>query len=196
VIPALRWSGFSLLATAAWMLFGSLVLKLRARDRLLDRLALRGGERVLDVGCGRGLLVIGAAKRLPRGHAVGLDMWRAADQAGNDPAVTRANAVAEGVAERVTLETGDMCRMPFVEGEFDAVVSSYAIHNVPSAAARAQAVREIARVLKPDGRVELLDIAHAKDYARVLGEAGFRVEVALDGLTFFIPTFRVSARRS
>src|SRR5262245_27165820 len=68
-------SGVILLGEGLYMIWSSRVGKLRARDILLDSLQLRGDERVLDVGCGRGLLLIGAAKRLPRGRAVGLDLW-------------------------------------------------------------------------------------------------------------------------
>ena len=57
--------------------------KLRARDRLLDGLELTGEEKLLDVGCGRGLLLIGAARRLPSGRAVGVDLWSQVDLAGN-----------------------------------------------------------------------------------------------------------------
>jgi len=48
---------------ACWMLYDSKVGKLKERDRLLDRIPWRGDEAVLDVGCGRGLLLIGAARR-------------------------------------------------------------------------------------------------------------------------------------
>src|SRR5438270_621724 len=47
---------------------------------LLDRLDLRGDERLLDVGCGRGAVLLMAARRLPRGRAVGVDVWSARDQ--------------------------------------------------------------------------------------------------------------------
>src|SRR4051794_6245248 len=57
------------------MFFSSHYGKLRARDNLLDNLHLSGDETILDVGCGRGLLLIGAAKRLPNGKAIGLDLW-------------------------------------------------------------------------------------------------------------------------
>jgi arsenite methyltransferase len=87
--------------------------KLIERDRLLDELPWRGDEWVLGVGCGRGLLLIGAAKRGTIGQAVGLDLWRKQDQAGNDPAATLANAQAEGVAERVELRDGDARQLPF-----------------------------------------------------------------------------------
>jgi arsenite methyltransferase len=62
--------------------------KLKQRDPLLDQLPWRGDERVLDVGCGHGLLLIGAVKRLTTGRAVGLDLWRKQNQAGNNPAAT------------------------------------------------------------------------------------------------------------
>ena len=70
-------------AQAGLMVRSSRTGKLRERDRLLQDLPWRGDEWVLDVGCGRGLLLIGAAKRLTSGRAVGLDLWRRQDQAGN-----------------------------------------------------------------------------------------------------------------
>src|SRR5262249_40669566 len=61
-------------AAAAWiMTWSSRVAKLEMRDRLLDQLELKGDEKVLDVGCGRGLLAIGAAKRLKSGRVTGID---------------------------------------------------------------------------------------------------------------------------
>src|SRR5258705_9377976 len=57
------------------MIFSSRIGKLKARDRLMDNLNLSGNETVLDVGCGRGLLLIGAARRLPNGKAMGTDLW-------------------------------------------------------------------------------------------------------------------------
>src|SRR5438128_501353 len=81
-------TAFWFLATAGLMVLGSKVLKLRFRDKLLDRLKLRGDEQVLDVGCGRGLLLIGVARRLTSGRAFGIDLWQTEDQSGNDPKQT------------------------------------------------------------------------------------------------------------
>lgn len=120
-------------AQAGLMVRSSRVGKLRERDRLLDELSWRGDEWVLDVGGGRGLLLIGAAKRLTTGRAIGLDLWRRQDQPGNDPAATMANAQAEGVAERVELRDGDARQLPFGNQTFDLVVSSMALHNIPGA---------------------------------------------------------------
>jgi SAM-dependent methyltransferase len=165
--------GMVAVAQAGLMVRSSRAGKLKERDRLLDQLPWRGDEWVLDVGCGRGLLLIGAAKRLSTGRAVGLDVWRRQDQAGNDPAATMANAQAEGVAERVELCDGDARQLPFNEQTFDVVVSSMALHNLPGSAGRAAAVDEIVRVLKPAGRVAILDFRNTAQYAAALAAAGF-----------------------
>jgi arsenite methyltransferase len=159
-------------AQAGLMVRSSRAGKLEERDRLLDELSWRGDERVLDVGCGRGLLLIGAAKRLTTGRAVGLDLWRSQDQTGNDPAATLANARAEGVAERVELCDGDARRLPFGAWTFDVVVSSLALHNITGAAERSAAIGEIVRVLRPGGRVVILDFRSTRQYAVALAAAG------------------------
>ena len=82
------------------MVWSSRVAKLRLRDQLLDSLALRGDERVLDVGCGRGLLAIGAAKRLKNGKVIGIDVFNPFDLSGNSPEAAKANAKIEGVADK------------------------------------------------------------------------------------------------
>ena len=114
---------------ACWMLYDSKVGKLKERDRLLDRIPWRGDEAVLDVGCGRGLLLIGAARRAGSGRATGLDLWQAEDLTGNSPQATLENARREGVDSRVTVATGDMRKMPFPDASFDVVLSNVAIHR-------------------------------------------------------------------
>ncbi|MEO8333802.1 MAG: class I SAM-dependent methyltransferase [bacterium] len=191
----LLWPGTSFAVTAILMLASSRFGKLRARDRLLDRLALRGDETVLDVGCGHGLMLLGAAKRLPKGNAIGIDLWSQADQHANSPAATIANAVAEGVSDRVTVRDGDMRQLPLDDASVDVVVSSLAIHNVPTAEERATSIREIARVVRPGGRVAILDIANVGAYANVLRKEGFVIEH--NGITpwIFPPTRELVARR-
>ncbi len=157
---------------AAWMYFGSAVGKVAERDRFLSRIEWTGHERVLDVGCGRGLLLVGVAKRLTDGRALGVDIWHAEDLSGNRADVPRQNAALEGVADRVFVHTADMRRLPFRSGVFDAIVSRAAIHNLYSAADRATAIREIARVLKPGGRALIADIRHHREYARTFSKSG------------------------
>jgi len=165
-------AGLGFASGAAWLYFGSRFGKIQERDRLLDRITWRGDERVLDVGCGRGLLLVGAARRLTSGSAVGVDLWQAEDLSGNRAEVPMTNAELEGVADRVQVRTADMRRLPFEDGAFDVVISRAAIHNLYAAPDRAAAVAEIARVLKPGGRALIVDIRHVEDYARAFREHG------------------------
>ena len=167
-------AGVSMRATSGLMVWSSKVGKLRAREQLMDALALRGSETVVDIGCGRGLLLNAAARRLTTGKAIGIDLWQSADQSGNRPEGTLANAQAEGVADRVEVKTGDMRQLPFEDQTIDVVVSSLAIHNIPDKDGRAQAVREIARVLKPNGQVALLDFQCTDEYLQTLRALGWQ----------------------
>ncbi len=157
--------GLGLTAMGLWMIWSSKIGKIKTRERLLDQLAWAGHEQVLDVGCGRGLMLIGAAKRLTTGKAIGIDIWQAEDLSGNRPEATLENARRENVAERVEVQTADMRRLPFPEGTFDVVVSCAAIHNIYSSADRAKAISEIARVVKPGGQILIDDIRHLHEYA-------------------------------
>jgi SAM-dependent methyltransferase len=190
------FAGLAWIATALHMIYGSRVRKLRLRDRLLDQLSLRGDESVLDVGCGRGLMLLGAAKRLTQGRAVGIDLWQTADQSGNSEKTTRENAAAEGVSDRIELHTGDARRLPFADASFDVILSTWALHNIPDAQGRARAVREIARVLAPGGRILLVDIQHSRDYVRELRAAGLTdARRRLASFLFVTPSFRVDASK-
>ena len=166
------WAGLGCGFMGCWMLYDSKVGKLRERERLLDLVPWRGDETVLDIGCGRGLLLIGAARRLTTGKATGLDLWQAEDLTGNEPEATLANARREGVSDRVEVKTGDMRKMPFSDASFDVVVSNVAIHNVYERGGREATMGEIARVLKPGGHVVIHDIRHVGDYASSLAQHG------------------------
>ncbi len=184
-------SGFCLLVTAGLMIWSSKNGKLREREHLIDALGLVGNEKVLDVGCGRGLLLNGVARRLPKGRAFGIDLWQTVDQSGNSPEAALANSKAENVADRVEVRTADMRDLPFPDGTMDAVISSLAIHNVRDGDGRAKAIREIARVLKPKGRLALQDLHCADEYVKTLKDLGWR-DVKISGLSFTIfPPIRI-----
>jgi ubiquinone/menaquinone biosynthesis C-methylase UbiE len=171
-------AGLSCGVMAVWMICSSKFGKVREREMYLDLLQWRGDERVLDVGCGRGLFLIGAAKRLTTGRAIGVDIWQAEDLSGNEPAATLDNARIEGVAERIEVQTADARKLPFDDASFDVVLSSAALHNIYDAGERQTAVREIARVLKVGGRVLIADVRHLSQYAQTLRDAGFDGENA------------------
>lgn len=139
---------------------------------LLRQLDLRGHERILDMGSGRGAVLMMAAKFVPRGQAVGLDLWKSADQSGNTLDAARRNAELEGVAQRVELLTGDMTATPFESDSFDVVLSALAIHNITNADGRRKAIDEAFRVLKPGGRLLIADFRSTGEYAGRLRELG------------------------
>ncbi|HZK83013.1 MAG TPA: class I SAM-dependent methyltransferase [Humisphaera sp.] len=186
--------GVSFFVTAAVMSWGSKVGKLRLRDRILSSIDWRGNETVLDVGCGHGLMLITAAKRLQAGRVFGVDLWRAQDQSGNSREATLHNIRLEGVADKVTLVDGDARKLDFADRTFDVVLSSWAIHNIHNAAGREFAIREMARVLKPGGRLIVVDIQHTRRYADILRECGL-LKVSRQGphFLFVIPTFILTA---
>lgn len=190
--------GVICLAEAVLMVRGSLAGKPRLWVRLIDDLHLSGDEQVLDVGPGGGQQLATVARRLSEhGRAVGLDIWRRKDQAGNARDHTKANLRAEGVEERVELVEGDMRDMPFEDRRFDVVLSCLAIHNIPDALGREQALREIARVLKPGGRVVLIDFQHTETHAQVLRDAGCdQAAVSGRSLAMFPPVRVVSGRKA
>ena len=188
IAQGLCWMGASLTATALFMIASSRWGKLRARDALLDRLHVDGADTVLDVGCGHGLLLIGAAKRLATGRAIGIDLWSQVDQHANSAQATRANASTEGVVDRVEVKDGDMRSLPFPDASFDVIVSSLAVHNLDSAADREVAMCEMRRVLRPGGRIGILDIAHVGTYAAVLRRLGCEVQPVRVTPWIFPPT--------
>jgi arsenite methyltransferase len=175
-------AGLGFGAMALWMIYDSKFGKVRERETYLDKLDWNGNERVLDVGCGLGLFLVGAAKRLSTGRAVGIDKWQQEDLSGNHAEGTLRNAMIEGVADKVEVHTGDARQLPFPDASFDVVLSSMALHNIYSAGERQAAVREIARVLAPGGRVLLVDVRHTPDYAATLRDAGLTDARSVQGL--------------
>jgi ubiquinone/menaquinone biosynthesis C-methylase UbiE len=210
-IPGAAWIGNSLRALsiaiacygvgmAAYMTYGSRIGKLRTRDRLLDAIVWTGTEHVLDVGCGRGLMAIGAALRLPKGKVVGIDLWNAADQADNSPAAAQQNARLAGVEAHVRIDTGDMRALPYDTNSFDVVLAHWVVHNVEAPADRTKAIDEMVRVLRQNGVLILADISHQDEYIAHLHALGLTdiridrggVESALIGF-FSGNTFRPGA---
>ena len=158
------------------MLQYGLAGKMRTRDAMLDLVDWRGDEQVLDIGTGAGLLLAGAAQRLNQGgHALGIDIWSAKDLSSNSALATRRNLVIEGVADRADVLTADAARLDFADGAFDVVLSLLCLHNIEPESGRDAACREIARVLKPGGRVVIGDYLPTHGYARILHEAGLEI---------------------
>ena len=193
--PALLITGSVLVVEGLAMLAYSKVGKFRHRDRMLAKVAWRGDEQVLDVGTGRGVLLIGAAKHLRTGKAVGIDIWSTKDLSANAMDATYANADLEGVRDRVELKTEDASRMTFADATFDVVLSNLCIHNIEDARGRESACREIARVLKPDGIAVISDFKNTSAYAHTFSSAGLSVGRSGPYLFDTFPPLRIITAR-
>src|SRR6476469_1896747 len=125
-----------------------------------------------DLGLRLGAVLLAAAKLLPNGRAIGVDIWRA-DQTDNSQQNTLRNAELAGAAERVEVRTADITDLPFDDNSLDVIVSSLVVHNIPSPRARAKAISEAARVLRPGGHLVLADIWATRWHVRQLQELGW-----------------------
>jgi ubiquinone/menaquinone biosynthesis C-methylase UbiE len=127
--------------------------ELRQRTANLSR--IQPGEQVLDVGCGTGTLVMEVARRVGRvGRVVGVD-----------PGTEQIARARSKVARRhlpIEFQIGVIEQLTFPDETFDVVLSTLMMHHLPASLKR-QGLAEIARVLKPGGRLVIADFTHKKD---------------------------------
>ena len=151
--------------------------KLHRRDKMLSMIDWKGNENVLDIGTGRGLLMIGAAKKLIQGKSIGIDIWNSVDMHSNTCQNTLRNAELEGVLEKVEVRNEDVRSMSFPNDTFDVVFSNLCIHNIPTKDGRDKACREIARVLRPNGIAIITDKSNTKEYGEIFAMEELTVEL-------------------
>lgn len=147
--------------------------KLRHRDRLLALAELGAGMTVLDVGTGRGLLAIGAA-RTAGVKAIGVDVFAAKDLSDNSLEKTLATVAAESVPG-VEIRSEDARKTTLADASVDRVLSNRCLHSVGDRAEREKALAEIVRVLRPGGRAVLSDSRYVGESAAYLAARGFAV---------------------
>ncbi len=125
----------------------------RFRERLLAPVRLEAGESVLDVGCGTGALALAAKRHVgSTGSVYGVDA--------SPEMIARATKKAAKARVEATFQTALAESLPFPDGRFDVVLSTVVLHHLPKKV-REQSVREMRRVLKPRGRVLVVDFAGA-----------------------------------
>ena len=151
--------------------------KFRHRDAMLNLATWRGDESVLDIGTGKGLLLIGAAKLLTTGKATGIDIWSETDLTDNAAVNTMYNATAEGVENKITVLSMNAAKMEFADESFDIILSNLCIHNIKRKGDRKNACIEIARVMKKGGIGLICDFIHIFEYRKVFKECGLKVSL-------------------
>jgi arsenite methyltransferase len=124
---------------------------------IAKHIELKGNEYVLDVGTGTGRTAIQMAKKLTTGKLVGIDIWDTMELGGNSPERAYKNAEIEGVREKVEFKFGNVLEIPFDNDVFDIVTCSSVLNNLPGEKNRIKALKEIFRVLKPKGKLMLLE---------------------------------------
>ena len=122
----------------------------RARQDLISQANLKPGQKILDIGCGTGTLVVLLKRQHASSQVVGFDP---------DPkALRRAETKAKRAAVTVQLNQGFADELPYEEGSFDRVFSSFMFHHLEEQN-REKMLKEVSRVLKPGGSFHLLDFA-------------------------------------
>lgn len=133
-------------------------------DGIADYVDLPDGGAALDIGCGSGALSIAIAKKNPNASVIGCDRW-GKEYKEFSKLLCKENARAEG-CENVKFQKGDATKLPFEDESFDAVVSNYVYHNIPSSDRQA-ILLETLRTLKKGGTFALHDIFSKSKYGDI-----------------------------
>ena len=155
-----RWEGWQLEGNSAEAYERYLVPAATSRfaAHLIDLAAPRAGERVLDVGCGTGIVARSVAPLVgERGAITGIDV--------NPNMLAVARRVSAPSRPAIDWREGDAAALPFDDANFDVVLCQYAMQFFPDPPA---ALREMRRVLAPGGRVALM-LGRSIEHNRVYG---------------------------
>jgi SAM-dependent methyltransferase len=180
-----------LIGVGIWMVWGAIRGKVLAAKDFINRLELKKNHKLLDVGCGRGFILIEAAKSMPRGRATGLDNWSQFDLYVNNPGKTWENALVEGVSARVQVDTGDMRKLPYPRNSFDRVTAHLALHRLKNRVDRVKTLQEMFRVLKPKGLLALQDYIYLHQTLEDLNNLHFKNISISKYKFFFFPPVRL-----
>jgi ubiquinone/menaquinone biosynthesis C-methylase UbiE len=127
----------------------------KLRQKTVDLARIQPGETVLDVGCGTGTLAMEVARRVGRaGRVAGIDPGR--------QQIVRARAKAARRNVPIEFQSGVIEQLAFPDQTFDVVFSTLMMHHLPAPLKR-QGIAEIARVLKPGGRLVIADFTHKQE---------------------------------
>ncbi len=126
------------------------------RRNLIKIISNDNPTRILDVATGTGDLAIQAAHSMPKTNIVGLDLSEGMLKVGEK------KVKEEGLQNRISMKKGDIEEFPFASNSFDAVMVGFGVRNFESLL---RGLKEMYRVLKPGGRVYVLELSRPKSKA-------------------------------
>lgn len=156
-------NGLYFIVAASYMIWSSRVGKIRLCRELIGNLELTKDDKVLDVGCGKGLYAIEAARFVK--NSVGLDV--------KENAAFRANSERERVSAKFI--QGDMRQLPFGNGEFEVSIAATSMNHIRDKEERKRALQELARVTSK--QILIVDFQYLEEYVPLLQAEGFETEV-------------------
>lgn len=133
---------------------------MRWRKLAIHKMALQPGAKVLDLATGTADMALLVHRLHPQAQVVGLDPSRKMLDVGEQ------KVQSAGAQPYIRLEQGDAQALPFEAAQFDAACMAFGIRNVPD---RSKALRELARVVKPGGRICILELSEPQHGLLALG---------------------------
>lgn len=138
------------------------------RALVVSHLKWSGDGKVLDIGCGSGALMVDLAKKYPNSTIIGIDNWGKGWEYSQQ--VCEKNAQLEGVDQRCSFQMGSACKLPFLDGTFDVVVSDLVFHEVSGQVDKRELLREGLRVVKKEGVFIFQDLLLLEPYFGKMNE--------------------------
>lgn len=129
----------------------------KARRVLINQTALQPGHRVLDIGCGTGTMAVLIKRERPDVEIIGIDP--------DAKALARAGRKAARAGVSIQFDQGFGDELPYPEASFDRVISSFMFHHLP-AEEKVKTLRAVHRVLKPGGRLHMVDFERPESGAQ------------------------------
>jgi ubiquinone/menaquinone biosynthesis C-methylase UbiE len=150
----------------------AMLTETRAQRACFQRAAVRDGEAVLEIAVGTGLVFRELVRANPSGRTEGIDLTEAM--------LARARRKVAGLQSRCRLRVGDAHHLEFEDAMFDLALNNYMFDLLPEADFD-PILREMRRVLKPGGRLVLVNMAAGDTWAHRVHEMVYRISPALIG---------------
>jgi ubiquinone/menaquinone biosynthesis C-methylase UbiE len=151
----------------------------RFKHRLVEQAGVRGGQSVLDLGCGTGTLAVMVKLAQPEAEMVGLD--------GDANVLRIARAKADRAGVNLLLHLGMAYEIPYQDGYFDRVLSSLMLHHL-TAGDKQRTLAEAFRVLRSGGELHVVDFGPPRTfYSRLAAFVSARAEQVADNVRGRLP---------